>query len=313
MITVESRLLRPSRARVLGVPFSFHQNISTGKNPKGCGSTFTFYRLWTRFCYHVLRERRHRSDQFYMEDHHEAIVGRETFEAAELMLQQHAKEKNVTIGDKKYQSRYPFTGKIICGECGTGFKRRINSTGTVKYPAWVCREHLEHKENCSMKFVRESTLETAFATMMNKLVFARKEILQALLDGVRSENHKASLLRINEIETTLDGMAERRKTLTTIMTKGYIDPAAYTQETNDLLVEAAVLEDERDRLVREINGDMHRTEALRELLKYAGKGEMLSEFDADLFERFVDHITVCSREEVQIHLKCGLCLRERIE
>ena len=263
-----------------------------------------------RFKRHTNRGER---DQFYMEDHHEAIVSRETFEAAELMLQQHAKEKNVTIGDKKYQSRYPFTGKIICGECGTAFKRRINSTGTVKYPAWVCREHLEHKENCSMKFVRESTLETAFVTMMNKLVFARKEILQALLDGIRGENHKASLIRINEIETALDGMAERRQTLTTIMTKGYIDPAAYTQETNDLLAEAAVLEDERDRLVREINGDMHRTEALRELLKYTGKGEMLSEFDADLFERFADHITVCSREEVQIHLKCGLCLRERIE
>lgn len=164
-----------------------------------------------------------------------------------------------------------------------------------------------------MKFVRESTLEAAFATMMNKLIFARKEILQALLDGIRSENHKASLLRINEIDTALDGMAERRQTLTTIMTKGYIDPAAYTQETNDLLAEAAVLEDERDRLVREINGDMHRTVVLRELLKYTGKGEMLSEFDADLFERFVDHITVCSREEVQIHLKCRLCLRERIE
>lgn len=57
-----------------------------------------------RFKRHTNRGER---DQFYMEDHHEAIVSRETFEAAELMLQQHAKEKNVTIGDKKYQSRYP--------------------------------------------------------------------------------------------------------------------------------------------------------------------------------------------------------------
>ena len=39
---------------------------------------------------------------------------------------------------------------------------------------------------------------------------------------------------------------------------------------------------------------------------------MLSEFDPDLFERFVDHITVCSREEIIFHLKCGLSLRERI-
>lgn len=251
-------------------------------------------------------------DQFYMEDHHEPIVSREDFEAANQMLLQHAKEKNVAKGDAKYQNRYPFTQKIVCGECGSPFKRRINSTGALKYPAWVCREHIEHKENCSMKFVRESVLEDAFATMMNKLIFGRKEILQDLLDAIRSQNHKASLRRMNQIDDALEGMTERRQTLTTIMTKGYIDPAAFTQEMNDLCQEAAALEEEREKLTKEINGDMRKTEELREILKFTGKGEMLSEFDPDLFERFVDHITVCSREEIIFHLKCGLSLRERI-
>ena len=251
-------------------------------------------------------------DQFYMEDHHEPIVSREDFEAANQMLLQHAKEKNVAKGDAKYQNRYPFTQKIVCGECGSPFKRRINSTGTLKYPAWVCREHVEHKENCSMKFVRESVLEDAFATMMNKLIFGRKEILQELLDAIRSQNHKSSLRRMNQIDDALEGMTERQQTLTTIMTKGYIDPAAFTQEMNDLRSEAAALEEERDKLTKEINGDMRKTEELREILKFTGKGEMLSEFDPDLFERFVDQITVCSREEIIFHLKCGLSLRERI-
>ena len=251
-------------------------------------------------------------DQFYMEDHHEPIVSREDFEAANQMLLQHAKEKNVAKGDAKYQNRYPFTQKIVCGECGSPFKRRINSTGTLKYPAWVCREHVEHKENCSMKFVKESVLEDAFATMMNKLIFGRKEILQELLDAIRSQNHKASLRRMNQIDDALEGMTERRQTLTTIMTKGYIDPAAFTQEMNALRQEAAALEEEREKLTKEINGDMRKTEELREILKFTGKGEMLSEFDPDIFERFVDHITVCSREEIIFHLKCGLSLRERI-
>ena len=57
---------------------------------------------------------------------------------------------------------------------------------------------------------------------------------------------------------------------------------------------------------------MRKTEELREILKFTGKGEMLVGFDPDLFERFVDHITVCSREEIIFHLKCGLSLRERI-
>ena len=50
----------------------------------------------------------------------------------------------------------------------------------------------------------------------------------------------------------------------------------------------------------------------REILKFTSKGEMISEFDPDLFDRFVDHITVCSREEIVFHLNCGLSLRERI-
>ena len=56
-----------------------------------------------------------------------------------------------------------------------------------------------------------------------------------------------------------------------------------------------------------------KTEGLREILKFTGKHEMLSAFDAELFERFVDHITVCSRQELIFHLTCGLSLTERIE
>ena len=251
-------------------------------------------------------------DQFYMENHHDPIISREDFDAANQVLQQHAKEKNVVRGDAKYNSRYPFTKKIVCGDCGSPFKRRINSAGTLKYPAWVCREHVEHKENCSMKFVRESVLEDAFVTMMNKLIFGRKGILQDLLDALRSQNYKTDLHRMNQICDALEGMAERQQTLTTIMTKGYIDPAAYTQEMNNLQAEAAALEDEQEKLRKEIGGGMKKTEELREILKFTGRSEMLSGFDPDIFERFVDHITVCSREEIVFHLKCGLYLRERI-
>ena len=251
-------------------------------------------------------------DQFYMENHHEPIISRKDFDAANQVLQQHAKEKNLIPGDAKYSRHYPFTKKIVCGECGSPFKRRINSAGTLKYPAWVCREHIKHKDKCSMKFIRESVFEDAFTTMMNKLIFGRKEILQDLLDALRKQNYKSSQLRVNQIDGALEAMAERRQSLTTIMTKGYIDPAAYTKEMNDLQAEAAALEEERERLTKEISGDMKRTDELREILKFTGKTDMLSEFDPALFERFVDHITVCSREEIIFHLKCGLDLQERI-
>ena len=113
-------------------------------------------------------------DQFYEENeenHHDAIVSREVFEAVGNVISHEQQEKNRSEGNSKYQNRYAFSGKLICGECGAFFKRRINITGRLKYPAWVCSVHHKDGSRCSMKYVRESALETAFTTMMNKLIF----------------------------------------------------------------------------------------------------------------------------------------------
>ena len=52
-----------------GIPFSFHQNISTGKKPQGVGSSFTFDRLWTQFYY------LERNEQAGIVYHREGIMG----------------------------------------------------------------------------------------------------------------------------------------------------------------------------------------------------------------------------------------------
>lgn len=163
-----------------------------------------------------------------------------------------------------------------------------------------------------MKAIRESIIENAFAVMMNKLIFGQDRILKDLLAGIRRQSHAANLQRINEIEKVLDDMRDRKDTLTTIMAKGYLEPAAYNKEINDLAGAATLLESERESLMRQINGDMRKTEELRELIAYTEKADMLTEFDAELFERFVDHITVASREKLVFSLKCGLSLEERI-
>ena len=94
--------------------------------------------------------------------------------------------------------------------------------------------------------------------MMNKLIYSRKEILHALLDSVRGETHKNNLRRIEEIDLKLEKNTERAQTLTTIMTKGYIGPALFKKESNDLAAESEALADEKDRLIRSVTGDVQR-------------------------------------------------------
>lgn len=54
-------------------------------------------------------------NQYFATNHHDPIVSRETFETAQAVIDQHCKEYGLEKNNSKYQNRYPFSGKIICG------------------------------------------------------------------------------------------------------------------------------------------------------------------------------------------------------
>lgn len=249
--------------------------------------------------------------QYMVRDHHEPIISREDFEAAQAFVKQRASEKGVVKGTEKYQNRYVFSGKIICGECGDTFKRRIHSCTGYKYAAWCCNTHIEDKNRCHMLFVKDEALKLAFITMMNKLIFSHRLILKPYLEAIKNVSTDDSLRRIQQIKTLLAQNTEKRETLTKLMTQGIIDPVLYSQETNELLSQADSFRDEIDALKNAVSGDVTKVTETTALMHFAEKSAMLHEFDDDLFERFVKRIIVHSRNDIRFELKCGLTLRER--
>ena len=245
-------------------------------------------------------------------DHHEAIISREVFEAANALIAQRGKEKGIIKGSEKYQSRYCFSGRIVCGECGDTFKRRIHSTTTHKYAAWCCNTHIEDKSRCSIKYIRDDTVKAAFVTMINKLIFAHSIVLKPYVETLQNGCTNAPMRRIQQIQTLLLENAEQRETLTKLMAQGYIDQILYNEENNTLLSQADRYRQEMDTLSKAIGGDGAHVTAAKELLRYVEKAAMLTDFDEALFENTVTCIKVLSREEIAFELKCGLTLKERM-
>ena len=251
-------------------------------------------------------------DRYAMSDHHEAIISREVFEAANALIAQRGKEKGIIKGSEKYQSRYCFSGKIVCGECGDTFKRRIHSTTTHKYAAWCCCTHIDDKSRCSMKYIRDDDLKAAFVTMINKLVFGHRMILIPYVNALKDNNKDVSLHRIQELQSLLLENAGQRETLTKLMAQGYIDQILYNEENNALLSQAEQYRTEINVLSDRLSGDTSELKAAMVLLKYAEKAVMLDAFDENLFDHTVNRILVLSRHAVAFELKCGLTLKERM-
>lgn len=105
---------------------------------------------------------------------------------------------------------------------------------------------------------------------------------------------------------------DQRKQMNALLTKGYLDSAVFIDANNRLIREYESLVAQRDMAMRMDKSGFALEQYIKDMVDFLNKAEPMTEFDDDLFERFVEKITVHSREEITFELKCGLKLKERL-
>lgn len=249
-------------------------------------------------------------DQFYCKNHHEPIVSKEVFSKAQKLITQRAKSK--AVNKKAYQNRYVLSGRIICGECGSKFRRKTNYSAGRSYIAWSCIGHIEDKNSCSMLFIRDGEIKATFATMMNKLAYSRKIILGPLYDSISKNQEECDLERIDAIDKRMEQLTEERNTLIGLMTKGFLEPALFSKERNALDSEIKNLTTEKTNLVMSFTSGTSQADEVKALFDYVSKDKFDGNYTDEAFEKYVENINVNSRDELTFKLKCGLSLKERV-
>ncbi len=163
-----------------------------------------------------------------------------------------------------------------------------------------------------MRFIREDDIHQVFITMINKLIFGHEFILKPLLKSLRSFNYSENLTEILELEQKLEENMERSRVLTNLLTKGYLSSSLFSEQSNELRAEAAMLKEKKKALSRSVNSGMTAITEVEQLLKWTSKSDMIDGFDEAIFNRYVENIIVYSQEELGFKLKCGLTLKERL-
>lgn len=245
-------------------------------------------------------------DSFIAEDHHEAIISKEVFDRVQVMIQKHIDEHGIVKDMGKYHNKYPFSGIIICGECGGKFKRQTQSGGI----AWACSTHLYNKDACSMMFIKDEAIKAAFVTMMNKLIFGCKQVLAPYYDALRLADTDENLQGILDLKNELQRNSDRKNDLRKLRVKGFLDAAMYNQELRRIEMESEEIRAKMKCIDRAgENGDIKET---KKLLRFAESAEMLTEFSDELFTEYVDSIIVYTRTCIGFRLRCGLTLKEEV-
>ena len=248
--------------------------------------------------------------QYYIKDNHEAIISREDFETVRFELEMRRKAKGIKAGGSKYKNRYAFSGKIVCGECGSTFRRRTHGKGEKKYIAWACLKHLEDSSACSMLFIRDEPIKKAFVVMENKLRFGCDLVLKPLLERLKNQDLKTNFARIETIEAILEDNSQKQKTVSGLYAEKYLEPGTYKKVQNELLKEAQALIGEKEALVRSINTGTSTVKELEILVKELARGGQQEDFSEELFAEYATGIIVYGQRSIGFQLKCGLTLVE---
>lgn len=91
---------------------------------------------------------------YLITDHHTPIIDRDTFNRVQQEIARRSSKRKISDHTKteqgKYSGKYALSELLICGNCGTPYRRRIWTKNGKKQVVWRCISRLEHGKNTAL-------------------------------------------------------------------------------------------------------------------------------------------------------------------
>lgn len=130
--------------------------------------------------------------QYYVENNHPAIIDAATFARVQEELARRASKRKVkqmgtTTEQGKYCGKYALTELLICGECGTPYRRCTWTVGGKKRIVWRCINRLDYgKKYCHHSpTMEEAPLQNAIMDAVLKTAQIAPDVLQTLKQHIQ--------------------------------------------------------------------------------------------------------------------------------
>ena len=288
-----------------------------------------------KYCGDVLLQKTFRSDcisrkviknngqlpMYLIQDHHEAIIDRKTFQAvqAELARRKTAKspsKKYASTGRSCYASKFALSERLVCGECGTLYRRCTWSRNGKKRVVWRCVSRLDYgtKYCHNSPTMDEGPLQQAILAAINSAMSEKQDLIQEITGAMELElpPHPGVNMGVSEIESRLEELNNLTRTL--VAQAAHSDDAsAYTAQLKGIMDEAAELKEKRAQIEeqRQRNSQANlRIETAAAVMDQAAAE--ITQWDELIIRGLVDTVKVLSKNQIEVHLRGGTVVKQNM-
>lgn len=266
-----------------------------------------------------VKQNRGELPMYYVENNHPAIIPREIFaQVQEEMKRRSSKRKVMQKHGKtergKYSGKYALTELLVCGECGTPYKRVTWAKKGKKRIVWRCVSRLEFGTRyCHHSpTLDEGKLHAAILSAMNELAAVQEEVCPTVLsiaEKVR-QPRSADGRSLSDWQERLTEVTQKQTKLLDLLLENMDDP--------ELNAKMKALTEEKQALKQKLKEAKQKESDLRE--QETQRQQMWSciqehaqgytEFDDELVRQVIEKITVVDGETIQVKFRGESEVRE---
>lgn len=256
---------------------------------------------------------------YLVKNHHEPIISRTDFNRVqEEMARRSAKrsiaEKLTKTEQGKYSAKYALSELLICGECGSHYRRVTWTAKGFKEIKWRCINRIQYgKKNChSSPTIDEQALHKAIISAINEFCEVKDEVAKALresitevLDPNLNGSIQAAQQRIDELAHNIDELIKLATVPETAAT-AMADIEKFSEEMKTL---REFIETEKAKQIAVQRGSAELDAILKRLEKEDFK---MTEYDDVAVRQLIEKVTVESKDTITITFKGGFEVRKEL-
>jgi DNA invertase Pin-like site-specific DNA recombinase len=257
--------------------------------------------------------------KYYITNNHPAIIERDIFqrvqeEIARRGCKRKTQSRTALTEQSKYSGKYALNEVLICGECGTPYRRVTWTHHGKKSIVWRCISRLEHgKKLCKESpTIYEQPLHAAIMDAVSEIIDheALKSALRAGVEAAYTMDNETIIYRMAKTRSE-ELKVQFEKLLDATGTAGF-DAEYYDQRlkkiSDEMAVKRAVIENYKARQA-ERNHQVE-IDAATDLLD--DKPFTLPGYDDQAVRQLVDTIRVLEKDRIVITFKGGMDIEQLI-
>lgn len=289
-------------------------------NEKYCGDVLMQKTYTTDCITHKAVKNRGERPMYLVQNNHEAIIDRETYDAVQTEVARRTALRSPSInaptGLSCYTSKYALSDRVFCGECGTNYKRTTWSKNGKKRIVWRCVSRLDYgKKYChDSPTVDEDRLQAAILAALNSAMSEKKVLINQIAGAMEIELLPAldNTMSIADINIRL---AELEQAFQRLLAKaaGDFNSEFYTEDFRALAEEMAALKEKRKNIEAHHAGSEVDLRIKRAVEFMESSSAELIEWEESIIRQLVDWVKIISAEEILVCLHGGIESRQEMK